>query len=125
MIFKPELCAKVLDGSKTVTRRPLNGPCLYQVGKDYAVQPGRGKHAVGRILIEDIDYQALGHICTLGDKEARREGFEHVGEFMAYWRGLYHGQFFRGQLVSRIQFRLLDVSREDARHADPDALAAR
>ena len=40
MIFKPELLAKVLDGTKTMTRRRL--PCRYKVDRWYKAQPGRG-----------------------------------------------------------------------------------
>lgn len=40
----------VLEKRKTVTRRNSNGR-QYSVGKDYAVQYGRGKRSAGRIKI--------------------------------------------------------------------------
>lgn len=86
MIFKnPE---QVLDGTKTQTRRPVkpgevgvirpaNKPLEFasvmagyglrikwQVGNDYAVQPGRGKKAVGRIRITKIRRERLQEISA-------------------------------------------------------------
>lgn len=108
MIFKPEMVEAILAGRKTVTRRPYKGvACKYEIGKSYAVQPGRGKCGVARIQITGGDVQALGHI---DNNDAVREGFANKGQFMAYWRHLYHGQFFRGQLVWRIEFRLSDAA---------------
>lgn len=125
MIFSPELAEKVLSGEKTVTRRPAkpkvmgavfgggdlipkftaDGACRYRPGKDYAVQPGRGKKAIGRILILDVRLEPVGNIQ--GDwQEARCEGFEDPSFFIAYWRKLY-GSYNPDQLVHRIQFQLL------------------
>lgn len=41
---------QIIDGTETQTRRPTD---RYEVGKTYAIQPGRGKKAIaeGRILI--------------------------------------------------------------------------
>ncbi len=41
---------QIIEGTKTQTRRPTD---RYEVGKLYAIQPGRGKKAIpkGRILI--------------------------------------------------------------------------
>ncbi len=56
MNFRPELAAKVLDGSKTVTRRRMSdnprspwwrGGCKVWFAYSYAVCPGRGKHSSG------------------------------------------------------------------------------
>lgn len=102
MIFAPDMVDEILAGRKTVTRRPYKGgDCRYVPGRTYAVQPGRGKAGVARIQIVDVDLQCLGHI---DNADARREGFPDKGAFMAYWRRLYDGQFFRGQLVWRIEF---------------------
>lgn len=81
----------VLNGDKIVTRRLLGGR-LYDVGKDYAVQPGRGKKSVARIKI--ISNMSHGdwwnkYIVPLNEseamvelrKEAKREGFRT-------WKGL-------------------------------------
>ena len=84
MIFKDELCQRVLDGTKTQTRRlvkdgdfsvkwPMtcvfrNDRLLWRENQTYAVQPGRGKKAVGRIGIikirreklQEISYEDIG-----------------------------------------------------------------
>lgn len=121
MIFRPELVEKVLAGEKTVTRRPVkttvNGigratsqmplnllaPCRYEAGKDYALQPGRGKKAVGRIRVLDVRREPLAEVDTA---DARREGFYGGPEFAAYWSRLY-GSYDPTQLVDRIEFELL------------------
>lgn len=45
MIFSGDLCDKVLDGTKTVTRRPVTPgqPCRYAVGKDVR-GPAEARH---------------------------------------------------------------------------------
>jgi hypothetical protein len=88
MIFKPRLVRLILAGKKTQTRRPRRGEeeCRYQVGRSYAVQPGRGMESVGRILITDVREELL-HELTQPD--AIREGFRTTEEFFDYWRELY------------------------------------
>ena len=87
MIFRPELVPLVLDGRKTQTRRL--GVFEYTPGRDYAVQPGRGKHAVGRIKVTAVRRERLGDISQA---DALREGFASRWEFIAYWRDL-HGSW--------------------------------
>lgn len=90
----------VLAGRKTMTRRtakptdrsapavPVDGrveavygPKMlrWAVGRTYPVQPGRGKHAVGRILITAIHYCARA--SDISEADARAEGFESATEF--------------------------------------------
>ncbi len=88
MIFKPEMVEKILAGEKTATRRPAKGQRRYSVGREYAVQPGRGKKAVGRIRIVVTVRERLDRILTC---EAIEEGFESREAFFAYWRKLYPG----------------------------------
>ena len=110
MIFKPELIEKILAGEKTVTRRPVKYdpageplPCRYEPGRDYALQPGRGKKAVGRIRVLDVRREPLAEVDTA---DARREGFYGGPEFAAYWSKLY-GSYDPTELVDRIEFELL------------------
>jgi len=89
---KDELtCDLVLSGDKIVTRRPGVGR-IYKVGKDYAVQRGRGKCSEGRIQILSRIYHYEWVQKTLKDlsadeinqvlqEEAEREGFKS-------WKGL-------------------------------------
>lgn len=102
MIFKPLLLTKVLDGSKTMTRRSASGR-TYHIGRDYAVQPGRGKHAVARILVTSRREEFLGDIVY---REARREGFQDIDAFHDYWCQLY-GDFNPNERVQVIGFELV------------------
>jgi len=108
MNFKPELCAKVVDGTKTVTRRPTNGkPCQYVVWGNYAVCPGQGKHQVARMVVLDVRKEPVGAIT---DAEAVLEGFAGRDEFVAYWRKLYRGEWDPDLPVWRIEFKLISRS---------------
>lgn len=92
MIFKPELAHLVVQGKKTATRRIIvaGKPCHYQVGNDYAVQPGRGKHQIGRITLIDIERQELG---ALSYNDARAEGFRTRADFARYWMRLHERDY--------------------------------
>lgn len=94
MIFHPELAQAIVDGRKTVTRRPVKGdePCRYKVGRTYAVQTGRGKKAVARILVLSVTREPAGAITT---NEAIREGFRDPVGFADKWESLYQGQPWR------------------------------
>ena len=100
MIFKDELCDKVLDGSKTQTRRLVKDgdylmwwpmPCVFnrndrlrfREAQTYAVQPGRGKHAVGRIGIAKIRREPLNAI-THDDAQAEGVG-RSIAAFADLW----------------------------------------
>lgn len=85
MLFKPELCEKILSGAKTMTRRLVksgewlttrpkmgggqvkvvydaNRKTKWEVGRSYAIQPGRGVAAVGRFTLLDIRRERLQDI---------------------------------------------------------------
>jgi hypothetical protein len=97
---------QVMDGSKTETSRLLklddsfqvdetghvikvwrDSRILWEVGKTYAVQPGRGKAAVGRIKLlairHDPDRRDIGYIG------AAKEGFDSPAEFLQTWTGMH------------------------------------
>lgn len=112
MNFRPGLAQAILDGRKTVTRRvPSANPrspwygvmCGVKAGRSYAVCPGRGKTAIGRVAVTAVDLLPLGH---LDDAEARREGFASADEFEAVWVDL-NGRYNPIQPVWRIEFRLI------------------
>ena len=125
MIFKPEMVEKILAGEKTVTRRPVKfkselppgapgpvrveQPCRYEVGKTYAVQPGRGQKGVGRIRVLAVRRKPLGHYMLTD--ETLREGFQSFTRFRAYWERLY-GSYDPTQLVDRIEFELVSGEQE-------------
>lgn len=105
MIFKPVLAAKVMSGEKTETRRPWKGEtlCRYRPEHDYAVQPGRGKHQIGRLYVTEVERVVLD---TLTDEDAVREGFGDREAFEAYWRALYDGRWDPMAYVWRIRFHV-------------------
>jgi hypothetical protein len=77
----------VWQDGESVSAVLCDGPRLrYGVGKTYAVQPGRGKPAVARILVEQIRYCARAD--TLGEDDAHAEGFEDAAAFRAYYARL-------------------------------------
>jgi hypothetical protein len=106
MIFGKELIEKVLSGEKIVTRRRSS---RYQVGKVYAIQPGRGKKHVGHIEILSVQEQRLSMVMRPG--EVRREGFRRYGDFVNYWEKL-HGPIQYHETVARIEFRLARSCKE-------------
>ena len=108
MIFGPNLVGKVLDGTKTVTRRRLTHrdgrDIRYRVGHTYAVQPGRGKPHVGHIRVLSVLAEPL---CRMTDWDLRNEGFESRFEFESYWQRL-HGSYDPDEPVAVIRFELAD-----------------
>jgi hypothetical protein len=123
VIFKQEMIDKILAGEKTATRRPvkwrfsesvagglakirIKQPCRCKKGRSYAIQPGRGQKAVGRIRITSVSEVPLGEINHAG---AKREGFPSVSAFFSYWITLYDlYKIDVEQRVWRIEFELLD-----------------
>jgi hypothetical protein len=112
---------KVLAGQKTQTRRIKkpgetlwhrndgadfvtdgNGRKKWQVGKTYAVQPGRGKPGIGRIRItaileervQDITREdAVAEGCAAWPPSEDLNGLiiGPVGDFMALWNSIHSG----------------------------------
>lgn len=116
MIFRgKEMCALVLSGQKTQTRRLVklgetlitdsllfgdrilmgSGYCKWQVGRTYAVQPGRGKKAVGRIRITAIRRERLQDISeedAIAEgmfKESHPIALKPVTRYMHLWDSIH------------------------------------
>lgn len=101
--FSKRLMPKVLDGTKTMTRRPykdgdhirdLDGTAVYRngrkhwaVGQRYAIQPGRGVKGVGFIEVTKLRYD--GDVRDISAEDAKAEGFESRLDFVAFWCSLY------------------------------------
>lgn len=64
------------------------GRLKYATGNTYAVQPGRGKRAVGRIRVTGLRIEGLQSITEAG---ARAEGVNSVEEFRTLWDKI-HGK---------------------------------
>lgn len=108
MISRRELVDLILEGKKTEIRCKVKPgePCRYEVGKTYAVQPGRGKPAVARIRVLSVRKEELWQL-TLAD--AQREGFGGlfpVRDFYRYWKSLY-GEVDALQEVWAIRFEVV------------------
>lgn len=92
MIFRRDLAEKVMAREKTATRR-LPSPkkrspwywrgCIYRVGHEFAVQPGRGKDAIGVAIPDRVALERLGAITA---EQAVAEGFSDIRDFIAAWR---------------------------------------
>lgn len=103
--FGTPSCILIQNGTKTVTRRmkPMD------VGKEFAVQPGRGKFSICRARVIACDnsmkhfHNNTGSLTNYKIKEARLEGFET-------WHGLM--QWFQKHNINfadtfRIEFKLV------------------
>ena len=110
MNFRPDLAAKVMAGEKTVTRRRMSDNprspwyrerCSLVVGRSYAVCPGRGKPAIGRVIITAVNRSVLCDV--LSDREARLEGFPNRWEFIEAWREI-NGSWNLYEYVWRVTF---------------------
>jgi hypothetical protein len=113
MNFAPDLAQKVIDGHKTVTRRmPSDNPrspwsregCGFEVGKDYAVCPGRGKHQIGRVRIISARLEEL--VKVERRPEWNLEGFATLTGFRRKWEEL-HGSYEPLRIVWRLQFAVV------------------
>lgn len=120
MNFKPELAEAVMAGRKTVTRRLVSDSptshyyrerCLYRPnggpGGSYSVCPGRGRDAIGRVVVTSVTLERLGHPDA---DEARREGFRSALEFKEAFAGI-NGRYDPDAEVWRIEFRAAEEGR--------------
>lgn len=106
MIFSPELLPKVLDGSKTVTRRRCLSEhdfgCAYKVGRTYAVQPCRTCPGIARLCVLSVRRERFSDLTA---DEARLEGFKDASEMRMWWT-LRYGAAAYDAPVWRIEFFL-------------------
>ncbi|MEL6268745.1 MAG: ASCH domain-containing protein [Chloroflexota bacterium] len=104
MIFQHTL-ENVLSGKKTQTRRVakptddavrddngsitavlVNGRKKWQVGKTYAVQPGRNLPSVARIEITALEYEPIQNVSH---EDAIAEGYTSRVEFLQAWQRIH------------------------------------
>jgi len=100
MLFKEDLLGKVLDGTKTQTRRTHRN--LLKVGKVYGIKCSYHEKSRGHILIIRRWQQRLGDIT---DEEIRKEGFADLEAFARRWEQI-NGTWDPNQAVTAYEFRL-------------------
>ena len=88
--------------------------CPVTVGRSYAVQPGRGQHALARIQVTDTRVEPLGHITPA---DAQREGFRTTTAFKRTWIHL-HDAGWLDQAEALLDFTL-PVGDEQLAALDP------
>ena len=128
MIFSPQMITKIESGQKTQTRRlvkPGDDTILdksgniiaviaitgkgkgyrlrREVGKSYAIQPGRGASALFRFFLHAIRTERVGDIS---EDDARAEGFSSRDEFLDYWRRLHKHNASLDQQVWVLDFSI-------------------
>lgn len=91
MRFDPALLPKILDGTKTVTRRPTST----------TVNVGDLIEVTTNVTIKVIDVKTVP-LGSLAQAEVEKEGFITFEEFKAFWARVY-GDFPAGEPVLRIE----------------------
>lgn len=120
MIFAHTL-DRVLGGEKWQTRRVIKADeqltrtdgkvrvevpgkrVVYEVGKSYAVQPGRGKHAVARIVLTGIRRESVAAISNF---DAAAEGYRSREAFLKTWHAIHGDRANLQDEVWVLEFRL-------------------
>lgn len=115
MIFRPELAAAIVKGTKTATRRAISPnpnspwretePLRYPVDKTFAVQPGRGKTSVALAVVTARRIEPLRAVLPA---DARREGFPTRDGFVSAWRAI-NGSWDPDQRVHVVEFKLVGL----------------
>ena len=82
MLFKKHLLCKVLDGSKTQSRRRCISKMRYRVGSIQPVKATYYEKAQGHIKIDQRFEQRL---ADMTEEEAKAEGFNSLAEFRKEW----------------------------------------
>ena len=106
MLFKKDLLAKILDGSKVQTRRLSTR--TYTPGRTYGVTCRRYQKPQAHITILRASQQRLGDI-TLADVKA--EGFNTLEEFKETWAKI-NGNWNPDQIVTAYEFRKIEKAKE-------------
>lgn len=105
-----------LDSLNEIWRVYRNGRLLYQVGKSYAAQGGRGQPAAGRILLKSIRKERVNEISE-GDALAEgcipslENGWKlPIRLFPELWDSIHKGphSFYSGAEVWALEFSLIE-----------------
>lgn len=77
--------------------RKTDGTYKWQVGKTYAVQPGRGKPAVARIRLTVIRRE---DVRDISDPDIEAEGFDDFFDFFDVWTDMHDHSFNKRYLYN-------------------------
>jgi len=99
MLFKKPLLAKVMDGTKTQTRRLSKR--TYKAGTTYGVTCRRYQRSQAHIRVQRAWQQRLFNVT---EEEAKAEGFNNLAEFLEAWIKI-NGYFIPWQTVNAYEFQ--------------------
>ncbi len=102
MLFKKHLLVKVLDGTKTQTRRCANNR-LYRIGSIQPVKTTYYEKARGHVLIERRFKQRLEDMT---EEEAHTEGYENLAAFRKEWPQITKRPLNLKEIVTAYEFHL-------------------
>ena len=106
MLFKKHLLHKVLDGSKTQTRR-IHKRAL-KVGRTYGVTSRRYQKPAGHITILRAFPQRLRDVT---EEDAKAEGFNNLAEFLEAWIKI-NGYLIPWQTITAYEFHKTEKAEE-------------
>jgi hypothetical protein len=114
LILTPQQARTVMRGAKTQYRLPARRDedrCRFQVGKSYAVQPGRGRAARGRVLVTAVRLGLAGDVTF---EDARAEGFRTRDEWRAAWVRLHDRAWLEQRCAYSAEGELVAEPGDDA-----------
>ena len=101
LLFKKALVPKIVDGSKTATRRAKR-PNVKK-GKTYRIRVNYTGSLSHRIKVTDLYQQRLGDMTLDG---ALKEGFQDISSYRETWEAIY-GPWDEDQMVWVVEFTYL------------------
>ena len=111
-IFKRRHLRKVLDGTKTQTRRTHK--YTLTIGKTYAVRDRWFSKAQGHILVTRKFRQRLGDISP---EDVKKEGFSSLEEFKQEWENCYGPESWNpNTVVTAYEYKLKETPKEDPKN---------
>ncbi len=105
ILFKKSYITKIINGEKTVTRRPKRP--MVKPGGEYNIRVSFYTHLPDRFRVMKRVQQRLG---DMSHDDAIKEGFRDLDEFREEWTGIY-GAYDPDQIVWVVEFQYLKPDR--------------
>lgn len=99
----------ISEGSETRVETP-GRRIIYQVGKSYAVQPGRGKKSVARIILKSIRKETIG---SISEEDSLAEGFTSRASFLETWHNIHGVKSNLQEYVWVLEFDLQQINLDE------------